>query len=104
MSHKGRNRRRLIKLWLEDYRCFWCKRPTILVVVPPGEFRDVPDFSRKATTDHLYSRLDAQRGKAKAGVEQTVLACFECNQRRCCEEQKELPIEELHRRSGRHGR
>lgn len=102
MSHNGRNRRRLIKLWLKNCECHWCKRPTVLCLPPPGVvggMRHAPDFPARATIDHVHSRLSAERGKCDDV--NTVLACFVCNQRRGREEEAALPVEELHRRSGR---
>lgn len=45
-----------------------------------------------ATIDHLDTRLSGRRGSTP-GVERTVLACYDCNNRRNREEQKATPIE-----------
>lgn len=104
MSHTRRNQRRLIRLWQEDCQCYWCKQPTVLVVAPPGtngKHQHAANFSERATIDHLHSRLSGNRRQYNDGTEQTVLACYKCNQRRCREEQAALPLAELHRRGGR---
>ncbi len=104
MAHTGRNRRRLIRLWLEDCRCHWCEQPTVLLVAPPGgtgKVRHASSYPERATIDHLYSRLNGQRRQVVDGTETTVLVCYKCNQRRCREEQAALPLAELHQRSGR---
>lgn len=104
MSHGRRNVQRLITLWRRNCLCHWCKRATVLVVVPAGttgQHLHATQFNERATIDHLHSRLSGRRKQRNDGVEQTVLACYKCNQRRCREEQAALPIEELNRRSGR---
>jgi hypothetical protein len=55
----------------------------------------------EATIDHLHSRNDAERGR-HPDKEQTVLSCWECNNKRDKEEIKTVPLEELHRRSKMH--
>jgi len=103
MSHSGRLRRRLISLWRADRRCYWCGRETVLRVFPrcaKSSVRPPPSCPEQATIDHLYSRLSGKRQQTY-NTETTVLACYECNQRRCREEQAALPVSELHRRSGR---
>ncbi len=90
MSHNGRSRRRKIKLWLEDCRCYWCRQPTILVVCPSGmknQERYIPSFSKQATIDHLNHRQGGKR-KQIYNVETTVLACRECNEKRGAEEER----------------
>ena len=104
MARNDRMRRRLIKLWLEDNGCHFCGRPTILVVSPgelKGKCRQITHFPERATIDHLNSKLSVTRIQRHDGVPQTVLACYECNQRRSREEQAALPPQELRRRSAR---
>lgn len=102
MTHGGRNR--LIRLWQKDNCCHWCKEPTVLVVAPPGQsgkMRHAPMFDERATIDHLNSRLSGQRHEVSDWTELTVLSCSKCNQERNRQEELALPIEELHRRSGK---
>ena len=51
------------------------------------------------TVDHINSRLMHPDGRPKIG--EIVLACPECNQDRNRQEQVDLGVEELRRRSGR---
>lgn len=107
MAHNGRHRRRLLKLWHEDNRCHFCNQPTILVLAPSGvsgRLRHIVQFAERATIDHLHSRLSGRKTQINDGTESTVLACYECNQRRNDEEQSALPIDELHRRGKRYPR
>lgn len=104
MADNERMRRRLIRLWLADRRCYFCRRPTVLVVSPggrkPTNKKNLDHFPERASIDHLHSRFSENR-KQLHGIETTVLACYECNQRRGREEQAAIPTEELNRRSGR---
>lgn len=53
------------------------------------------------TIDHLRSRLAKNRREPNLNLEiRTVLACWKCNGKRNDEEQKELPLIELHERAG----
>lgn len=100
MAHKGRKRRRLIRLWLDDFHCHWCAKPTFLMLAPGVQnFRHAPEHPKKATLDHLDSKLNNDRGKYKKA--RTVLACWQCNQDRCIRETEALGLTELQRRSGR---
>ena len=106
MSHNGKNRLKLIGLWQDNCHCHFCGQPTVLVITPPEasryqHFRHAPHFATRATLDHLRSKLNSLRQQPCDGKKRIVLACYKCNQRRCREEQAALPIEELHRRSGR---
>jgi hypothetical protein len=56
--NKDRKRRRLIRLWLEDCRCVWCRQKTFLILAPPnanGMMRHAPTHERQATLDHSAS-------------------------------------------------
>lgn len=55
-----------------------------------------------ATIEHLNSKLQYPKGRPNVfGKEKTlVVACNKCNNERADREQKQLPIEELWRRSG----
>ena len=100
--HKGRKRRRLIHLWLEDCRCVWCQQETFLILSPPnanGMMRHAPMHERQATLDHLDSRLSGSRSDRTDGQARTVLACRQCNEKRGANEEHALGLAELHRRS-----
>jgi len=81
MKSREQRRRRLIKLHRLDCRCFWCKRPTVLVISD----RSTVNFPRRATIDHLDHKLSGRR-RPGPREPRTVLACFECNQRRGAED------------------
>lgn len=104
MKSGPQKRRRLLALWERDSRCHWCRQPTVLAFRPSEtQHKKFPPRRDEATIDHLFSRLSAERG-LRQGVEVTVLACWECNNRRCQEEQAAVPIEELRRRARNNGR
>ena len=74
-------RKQLVKMWNENPHCHWCKKLTTL---DHQGGRQEPD---RATIDHLYSRLDPRRKSVNRTMEKRrLLACYECNQRRCQEE------------------
>src|SRR5690348_16554359 len=73
--------------------CHWCGKPVRAIVAKSGE----PTPHDMATVDHLDSRLSPNRGKAQG--HRTVLACFECNQKRNDDEVTAAGIEEAWRRS-----
>ncbi len=107
MGNKRRTATRLIALWLaSDAKCHWCGNPTVLFVVPPKSparvRRHGAQFPDRATIDHLDSKLSSERKQRNDQRPRTVLACYECNQSCCREEQAALPKEELRRLSGRH--
>lgn len=106
MGNKRRTATRLIALWLASEKCHWCGRPTVLFVVPPQSpsrvRRHGEHFPDRATIDHLDTKSSGQRKQRNNQEERTVLACYECNQRKNTEEQAATPKEELHRRSGRY--
>ena len=77
------------RLWLKDSHCYWCRRPTRLVI--PANHETTPDDT--ATVDHLYSKLDERRQERDLGiirrnkrgelqVIRKVIACYACNQAR----------------------
>ena len=85
------------RLWLKNPYCHWCGCLTVLL---PPESKRKYFPSNMATIDHVRSRLHPARREPVYGEERRhVLACRQCNQRRCDEEQKQLSIEELRRRS-----
>src|SRR5882757_9421759 len=92
----GRNSHLLRLYKMQDRLCHWCKCQMSLAV---PKLHESP---RKdlATIDHLDSRYNPLRGSFK-GQLRHVAACWECNQKRCDEETKALPIQELRRRAGR---
>lgn len=93
---KHKKRGRIQRLWKSDRRCFWCKRPTV-ILPPDGRRKVVPDDM--ATIDHLNSKYSEHRGKTIGPA--TVLSCYRCNFERGRKETLERPIEELRRRSQR---
>jgi len=76
-------------LWRKDQHCYWCRRPTRLII--PADHETMPDDA--ATIDHLYSKLDERRQERDLGiirrnrrgelkVIRKVIACYACNQAR----------------------
>jgi hypothetical protein len=82
MPGSGKLKKQLLKMWNENPHCHWCGRMTTL------EGRDENKLNPEtATLDHLYSRLDPRRKEVNRTMEKRrLLACYECNQRRCHEE------------------
>ena len=74
--------------------CYWCAMYLVYVKIDGGPLPD--DFP---TIDHINSRLMHPDGRPKVGV--IVLSCPGCNQDRNRQEQVDLGVEELRRRSGR---
>jgi len=92
----GKLRRRRKHLWESDPNCVFCGRMTVLPKrgVKHGQTRD-----NLATIEHLDSKYNLMRGKFK-NTERTVLCCWRCNNDRNKCEQQNVPIDELHQRSG----
>lgn len=93
-------RARLRNLLKADPHCFWCGCSVIL----GARNRNGKDYttcpSNMATLDHVVSR---NNNNWKKGMRNSiVLSCNQCNQKRQQKETKELPKEELWRRSGRY--
>ena len=76
-------------LWRKDSHCYWCRRPTKLII--PADHETMPDDA--ATIDHLYSKLDERRQERDLGIVRRnrrgelkvirkVIACYACNQAR----------------------
>jgi hypothetical protein len=106
MGHKGKNRRKLVKLWNQDPHCYYCKRKTVLVLMAPDERmpRRFANYALRATLEHLRSRFHPDRQEpVENGEVRIVLACNECNQKKCTEEMAGQNLEELWVRSGRGG-
>lgn len=76
-----------------DPHCYWCGREVVEWVFESG----VAPPLNQATIDHVNSRVRGPRPK----IGRWVLACRECNEGRAREEEAELGIEELRRRSRR---
>lgn len=75
---------RRARLWLGDDRCYWCRRTTRWKCpkkTPRASHSNSPLLPLRATLDHLYPRWHTLRGAPHS----TVLACWECNQRRAQE-------------------
>ena len=94
--YKPRRRRSLYKR--QKGKCYWCPK---IMVLPPDHVQATPQHDT-ATIDHLYDRFHPERRKPNLNNERRwVLACSECNQRRCEERQREVGREELTRRQQR---
>ena len=79
----GKASRKRFRLWLKwNKQCYWCGCGTLF----PGIKPDGGLYRNAATIDHVYSRLSEERFR---GNHQIVLACNECNARRCKEECRE---------------
>ena len=94
MSGKSKQARlkNLLKL---NPHCFWCG---CLVTLENRHGRHKKHPPHMATLDHIISRNN--KNWKKGTRNRIVLSCTECNNKRQAEETKELPIEELWRRSG----
>jgi hypothetical protein len=95
---RSRVRKRREKLWQADPHCHWCG---CLTVPPSGAAKMKRIPKNMATLDHLRSRYDSSRGSDCE--EATVLACWQCNQRRSSEETAAKSRGGLWRRAGRSG-
>lgn len=78
--------RRQVLLAQKPY-CHWCGRKVLYYKLKFRE-RMPKDF---ATIDHLTSRFHGPRPNVYGRRQTLVLACHECNQRRCEEETKSIP-------------
>jgi 5-methylcytosine-specific restriction endonuclease McrA len=93
---------RILNLWRQNPRCYWCNRLTVLIFRPPGMLRTQCRFrGDEATIDHLVTRYDGRQ--QTHGQEMTVMACRDCNGRRGASREAQVPLEELRRRSRREG-
>lgn len=81
--------------------CFWCQRKMALTLRPKAIRGVPPPDPLMATIDHLDDRLNPLRGSFRS-QERHVVACYECNHRRGCENQENLSKAELWKRSGRY--
>jgi hypothetical protein len=79
--------------------CYYCGQRVILRKLAKHE--TTPD--NYATLDHLHDRYSFPNGRPKEDFT-LVLACSKCNWERARRAEREVPIEELRQRSGRHGR
>lgn len=99
MPERERLRRRLRKLHAANPRCRWCGDVTEII---DGFVRFQQDYPKRATIDHLDDRFSPLRGRnCQPGMVRTVLACWECNQRRCRERLDEMI--DLQRHKSRNG-
>lgn len=101
MTHKlSRHQRRKLRMQkLFDRQgglCCYCHRPMLFDHNRRGGW--IP--WNAATLEHFDDRLSPERGK-HGGTVRTALACRRCNETRGNARVKELPPEELWRRSGR---
>ena len=89
-------RKRKLALFNKDPHCHWCG--CLTTIDHPANIKGHPP-KNMATVDHLVSRYNLSRWeKPPTNEERTVLACFECNQKRGIEETKQLSIEEIRAR------
>ncbi len=77
---KGKDRvlKRRLKLWAEDKSCHWCGRTTIEAHEEDTKISHI-NHNLRATLDHLISRA---QGRKTLDIQNTVLACHQCNQAR----------------------
>jgi hypothetical protein len=102
MGKNAKFREQRLRLYrAQDGKCHWCHKEMIWLDKFPNKSRQIPDNA--CTTDHLDDRLDPNRGKF-GGQIRRVAACKKCNEYRSNERCKNLPLWELHRRSGRFAR
>jgi hypothetical protein len=87
------NRELKLKMWQNDPRCHWCRKPTQLLNIPEIKGPAPEDL---ATLDHLTSRLNLERWIKKDKTK--VLSCYKCNADRAIKETKLLSKEELRKR------
>jgi len=89
------NRSTKEKLFKEDNRCHWCRKPTVLTNLSRSS---IP--SNAATVDHLISRLSPHRWvRKKPNQRRKVLACCRCNTNRSIQETLCLSRAEILKRS-----
>ncbi len=79
--------------WEKDHHCYWCGVPTVWFDKDGGR-----QPANAATLDHIRSRYTPQRaqqsnGRWRRGI--IVLACYQCNQDRCQQEQAFLSREKI---------
>ena len=97
--YRQRLKRRREKLWKTDPRCVYCGRVTNLHAKKDhvGHFIYDPLL---ATLDHLNDRWVEYLGDRHDGDgAKTVLACFECNNKRQLERSKKVGIKILRQRA-----
>lgn len=84
----------------QNGKCFWCHSQ----MVPPWQSECGPNGPNPkphfCTLDHLDDKFDESRRKHNLKFRR-VAACWKCNNERAEDKQRNLPIEELWRRSGR---
>ena len=86
------------RLWERDPHCYYCGVETV--------WKDRLDtrVENAATIEHLRSRYNPRRMEPNRGNDRRlVLACWKCNNGQNRVEQAQVPLAELHRRSGRGG-
>lgn len=78
--------------------CHWCKEPMALVI---HDFKGgIPKKFKRATLDHLDSKLNEERGQ-HAGERRRVVACDACNAARAKAEEEAMTLEQRQQRSKR---
>lgn len=83
---------RRLELFAQDPRCYWCLVVCVAVEMEGGTF----PFNA-ATLDHVYSKYTPEDRSENGNP--TVLACWECNNRRSRLETGLMPLFELWRRA-----
>ena len=128
MAHQDRYRRKVIRDWLADEECCYCGKPMRVVMTLEHLLKcldklDAEQLKQRvaltklpkkgpsklpedmATIEHLRSRLHPNRQEAPQNGEKRIdIACRKCNNEQGAIEQAEVPLEELRRRSKRHGK
>jgi len=102
-THGEKKRRKLYLRWVQQKTlCCWCEKPTVLIFRPLGVgMGTCPPLPNEATIEHLRSKNHPDRLAPHDGKKVLRrMACWKCNNERNTKEQLEIPLEELHRRSG----
>ncbi len=81
----------------KDPHCHWCGRKVFNRPVN-RRYHKASD----ASIDHLVSKYGGKREDPRGKKKTLVLACYECNQKRCVDETSNKSKEELWARSGRY--
>ena len=99
MRRRNRRKRQLVKLYyIQKELCYWCNEKMIFPKLCSSHEK-VPLMM--CTYDHLYDKLNIERGK-HSGECVNVASCFKCNNKRGNRSVSNLSLVELYERSNRH--
>jgi hypothetical protein len=76
-GHSSYYKKRRTRLLEKDPFCYWCRKPLVLIQLPPNLKGPIPD--NFPTIEHLNSRFLGKRPKADFKTKTLVLACPPCN-------------------------